>query len=80
VGGGWRRGRGYLDLEEVLGWPVELLEGLLACIRQGLHLEGWCRRCFGVDRSLARAVSGGCVCGAINHPGHNGPSTPGMSG
>jgi hypothetical protein len=30
---------GYLNLEEILGRSIELLERLLACVRQGLHLE-----------------------------------------
>lgn len=32
-------GAGYLDFEEVLGRAVKLLERLLACVWQGLHLE-----------------------------------------
>lgn len=27
----------HLNLEKVLGWPVDLLEALLACVGHGLH-------------------------------------------
>lgn len=32
-------GQTHLDLEEVLGRPVDLIEGLLTRVRDGLHLE-----------------------------------------
>jgi hypothetical protein len=43
----------YLYFEEVLGRPVELLEGLRACVGERLH-GGRARRCGGLGEELAR--------------------------
>ena len=54
------KGGAYLNLEEVFGWPVQLLKGLLARIWYGLHSRCGvivctvvCTGAFGAMRALA---------------------------